>query len=240
VLVGRRLMQRLVQGEARDAVLLFATGGLALGANELLDTLEIVLATIGVRLLGLFTISEYVGLFLTSLALAGLVYLFMGSMRALGWGLLGYLAFFGIVLHSVSQAGIAGVDVGARSVEIQRVEPIPGSLLQGLLFLLLAPPIVGAFAHLTLLRTTEHARQRYRIGLVSTSILLWFGSVYGAVLLGVSEAAWWPVLSNGIGFAAALVIWAASIPPGWVQERLGVEPLGGCGDSDVRSKRVSG
>lgn len=243
MIVGRRLLGRPVQGEARDAMFLFATWWFALAAMMFLDVVEIAIASFGVRSLGLFTAVAYVNLFLTCLALIGLLYylayLFTGWTGILPGVIVFYTTLFLAIIYTLSQAGPAGVSIGAWTVSLTYATALGGPWVQALLFMLLIPPMLGAIGYLTLLRKVQAPTQRYRIALVSASILMWFGSVYGASLLGVSDAAWWPVASSAIGLVGAVTIWAAYVPPGWIRDRLGVKPLGAGRGRDVRPDEVS-
>lgn len=236
--VGFRLIRRPVVGDARNAVFLFATWWIALAGSTFLDAAESFLAAAGIRHLAVFTVLAYTSLFLVSMALLGLVYylvyLFTGRSGALDYLAAFYVGFFAIALYSLSSADPTGVEVGRWTVNLTYAKPVGGSLLQVLILLLLFPPILGALGYLRLFSRVDDPTQRYRIGLVGTSILLWFGSAYGASLVGLSDAVWWPIASSGIGLLAAMAIWAAYLPPSWVRSSLDVEPLGASEAHGVR------
>lgn len=236
--VGRRIAARPVHTEARPPLFHFGMWWLALAASTVLQGLEQYLAAFGVTPLSVFAPLTYVNFFLISIALLGLmyylVYLLTGRTGALGGLVLFYFAFFLLVVFVISRADPNGVTVDTWSVSLTYATPLEGPLVEALLLLLLVPPMLGALGYMSLLTQVDGFSQRYRIGLVSTSLFLWFGSTYGASLVGISDTAWWPVVGDSIGLLAAIAIWAAYLPPGWLRDRLGVEPLGGGATHGVR------
>jgi hypothetical protein len=67
--------------------------------------------------------------------------------------------------------------------------------------------------------------QRYRILLVSWSIIIWFLSAYLASISGLSQQDWWQIASRLIGLGAALTILFAYQPPSWIKRRFGVTAI---------------
>jgi hypothetical protein len=61
--------------------------------------------------------------------------------------------------------------------------------------------------------------------MVSFTLLGWFGSALLAYGTGLSTNPWWQAVSRSIGLVAALLIYAAYRPPGWVQRRWGVRSI---------------
>jgi len=64
--------------------------------------------------------------------------------------------------------------------------------------------------------------QKYRILLVSWSIIIWFISPVATVLGGLGEQDWWQIASRLLGLTAALTILSAFLPPRWVKQRYGI------------------
>ncbi len=239
--VGVRLTQREVAVEARHAVYMFGLWWFALAGLTGLTTARTLLAAAGIVHLGLFVVVTYVNLFLLAIALLGLVYylvyLFSGRHDTLAPVTACYLVFFFLLAATVSSATPVGVDVTGWDASLTFEAPPTGTVIQAVLLLFLGPPLVGALAYMSQLFRVEDRTQRYRIGLVSASIVLWFGSAYGVSLLGAGDALWWTIGSKLIGLGAALTILAAYLPPGWIRERLGVEPLGHAARSGLRPDR---
>lgn len=89
----------------------------------------------------------------------------------------------------------------------------------------LVPPLAGSVAYLLLLRRVKDRTARYRIALVSGSILAWFvGALALGAVPGTSDAA--SLAVRVLALCAALGVLAAYEPPAWVQRRLRVHRLG--------------
>jgi hypothetical protein len=99
---------------------------------------------------------------------------------------------------------------------------VGGSLLFALLALLIAPEFIGAVLYFTLVFRSRDPTVRYRITLVSWSIILWFGlaALNLPDRLGGGLAV--QLFSRSLGVVAALVILLAYYPPRAIRERLGV------------------
>ncbi|HVM45590.1 MAG TPA: hypothetical protein VM582_06610, partial [Candidatus Thermoplasmatota archaeon] len=78
--------------------------------------------------------------------------------------------------------------------------------------------VVGAGLYANLLRRVSEPRLRFRIAVVSTSIIVWFTASVSAYFL--LDVTWFQVLNRSIGVAAALAIFAAYRPPHWLERRL--------------------
>ena len=85
--------------------------------------------------------------------------------------------------------------------------------------------IIGGLAYFTLYFRVSDVTQKYRILLVSWSIIIWFLSPYCARAGGLAEQDWWQLASRLIGLAAALTILMAYLPPRWLKQRYGIVSL---------------
>ncbi len=94
-----------------------------------------------------------------------------------------------------------------------------------LAILLLVPQIMGSIAYFTLYFRVTDMTQKYRILLVSGSIIVWFLSPYAALAGGLAQHDWWQLASRFIGLAAALTILMAYLPPRWLKQRYGIISL---------------
>ena len=94
-----------------------------------------------------------------------------------------------------------------------------------LTILLLVPQIIGGLAYFTLYFRVKENTQKYRILLVSWSIILWFVSPFAAAAGGLSEKDGWQFASRLIGLAAAATILMAYLPPRWLKQRYGILSL---------------
>jgi hypothetical protein len=91
--------------------------------------------------------------------------------------------------------------------------------------LVIAPQILATLAYFSLYFRLQDRAQKYRVLLVSISILVWFGSPVLAFGLGVSQLPWWMWVSRLLTLAAVVVIYWAYYPPTFIQRRFGVESI---------------
>jgi hypothetical protein len=113
------------------------------------------------------------------------------------------------------------------SVERWRTTLVYESQLRGPFFLvvllmLVLPQILGSLAYFMLYFRVKNVTQKYRVLLVSWSIIIWFLSTFLASISGLSDYDWWQIVSRLIGLGAALMIMQAYQPPSWIKQRFGV------------------
>jgi hypothetical protein len=227
--VGWRLSRRRVSAEARTASLLFTVWWYGLAGTTVLSGIQALAASLGSLDLPLAITSTYVSLLLICLALWGLlfylVYVFTGSNRAL-WPLTAlYIAYYMMLVYYVTAGRPNGIEVRRWGTALAYETPFQGLAVTIIIVLLLAPQILGALAYLTLYFRVKERTQRYRVALVSLSILVWFGSSFVASNAGLSSNDSWQVASKFIGLAAATTILFAYVPPAWIQRRYGIQAV---------------
>ncbi len=227
--VGYRLSRRRVSWEARAALQLFGVWWFALAGSTALGGITRLLASSGVNDLTLYTVTTYLNIMLICIALWGLLYyilyLFTGSRTWFVPLTMGYLVYFLTLVYLINQAQPVGVEIGAWNVRLVYANEIGGVATQMALAFLILPQLLGALAYGTLIFRVRNPTQRYRIALVASSILVWFGSAYLASITGVSQQTWWQLTSQIIGLSAAGVLLMAYFPPAAVRERLGIRSL---------------
>lgn len=221
--VGRVVMRRPLRGDARTASTLFGVWWFALAALQLVYAAMRVLGWAGLTDVALFATFVHLEWLALSIALWGLLYyllyIFTGRSSLLWPTTAFYLAYYVGVVYLIAVAEPTGVVVGAWTVTLQYANeptPVAASLV---VLLLLVPILGGAIGYARLYFHAEGATQRYRIGLVSVTILVWFGSALVVQLLGNSGDDWWRVVNRLIGLAAAGLVYAAYRPPAWVRAR---------------------
>jgi uncharacterized membrane protein HdeD (DUF308 family) len=101
---------------------------------------------------------------------------------------------------------------------------------------LLASQLLGGLAYFTLYFQVPDVTQKYRILLVSWSIIIWFLSPFVGVALGLAEQDWWQLASRFLGLAAALTILMAYQPPQWLKQRYGILSLSDERNQGLRSE----
>ena len=228
--IGQVLRHREVSAEGRLANGMFVLWWQALG----------VLGLLGVGMLGLymadalpiwlyqaFTTLVLLGLFVALWGLQFyLVYLYTGSRRSfVPLGIFYGLLFIGVlVLIEYIGAPDRIVDNG-WSLETEPEPDLPPAF--GLVFslLIIGPQLVAAIAYARLFSKTRDRTQRYRIALVTGSIIVWFGSGLVASGAQVSEDVTYQLFSRVISILGALVILMAYKPPGWIRKKYGIRGI---------------
>lgn len=228
--VGWRLSNRVVpSSDARQAWQLFTLWWFGLAASTLINGLLSLFGALGLANLPLFVTATYVNILVICVALLGLmyylIYLFTGDMRALLPLVIFYLAYYVLLVYYITASIPSHVDVGRWSATVTYRLPLAGPYFLIVVALLLLPQIIGGLAYFTLYFRVREATQKYRVLLVSWSIIVWFGSPLIALAGGLAEQDWWQLASRFIGLAAALTILMAYLPPRWLKERYGILSL---------------
>jgi hypothetical protein len=223
--LGGRLAARRVSAQARLPGAQFAVFWLGFAAVTLCGAFLSLIATFAVPSDALVVTVVHLEILLLCAMLWGLLgyltYLYTGRNWLLAWSVFyGALYLFLSYLITVSKPTVVTVTQG--SVGVQYAAPFGGLLLYLLLALLIAPEFIGAILYFTLIFRSRDPTVRFRVTLVSWSIILWFGlsAIDPAARLGGGLAA--ELLSHLLGVGAAVVILIAYYPPRAIRERLGV------------------
>jgi hypothetical protein len=155
-----------------------------------------------------------------------LTYLFTGDAK---WALpLGF--FYGLVFTSVASYLLFvlrpnGVLIEDGSAILQYSSEAPELTVTIIALFILLPQILAALAYFSLYFRLNDLGQRYRVLLVSLSILIWFCSPFIALAFGVAENPWWSVVSRLVGMIAIIIIYWAYYPPKFLQRRIGIASI---------------
>lgn len=228
--IGHVLRGRPVSPEARLANGMFVLWWQALGALGMLGVGILMLYM--ADSLPLWLYRAYVTLVLLGLfvALWGLqfylVYLYTGSRRSfvpLGifYGLL-FIATLALIEYIGSPERI--VDNG-WALETEPEVELGFAFGLGFTLLIIGPQLVAAIAYARLFSKTRDRTQRYRIALITGSIIVWFGSGLVATGAQVSDDLSYQLFSRLIGIAGALVILMAYKPPRWIRKRYAIRSI---------------
>lgn len=228
--VGRVLSRRRVANpDARLAWMLFVIWWYALASSTFIGAVLSLLGAFNVAGLPLFVTLTQVNLLAICVALFGLmyylIYLFTGNQRLLVPLIVFYIAYYILVIYYVQARMPVGVSIGRWSATLQYELPPEGPLYIVALVLLIFPQVLGSLAYFTLYFRVKTATQKYRILLVSWSILIWFLSSFLASISGLSQQDWWQVTSRLIALSASLAILLAYDPLPWIRRRLGVTSI---------------
>lgn len=224
--VGTRFVRRQVSGESRLAARMFALWWMGLGVTTASGGLLALAGAFGTPSLGVVSASSYANIVIVSAALMGLLYYLVFLYTGRGEILLPMVAFytaFGTTLALyIAASNPIGVRVSRWSVALTYEHPITGPFIILFLLLLIVPQIIAALAYFRLYFKLRERAQRFRVAVVSWSLIIWFGSSLLAAGAGVSQSDAWQVASRSLGLGAALAIFAAYYPPKWLKSRLGV------------------
>jgi len=225
--VGYVLSQRHASSEdSRTAWSMFIVWWYALAATTLSGALLSLLGALGIVKLPLFVTVTIVNFLATCVALFGLMYyllyLFTGNRRLLVPLTLFYIAYYGFLVYYVLASEPVSVSVDRWRAALVYQNEIRGPLFLAALLLLVLPQIIGSLAYFTLYFRMKNPTQKYRVLLVSWSIIIWFLSAFLASISGLSQFDWWQVASRLIGLSAAIMIRFAYQPPLWIKQRYNV------------------
>ena len=230
IYIGWRLGQRAVPSfDARIAWVSFTVWWYGLAIATLIGGLLNLFGAIGLTTLPLFVTATYLNVQVTCIALLGLlyylIYLFTGNRKWLGLLVVFYLVFYVLLVYYITASAPSGVNVERWTATVSYSIPPSSVFITLLIILLLVPQIISGLAYFLLyFRVTENT-QKYRILLVSWSIILWFVSPFAAEAGGLSDQDWWQVASRLIGLAAAFTILIAYMPPRWLKQKYGILSL---------------
>jgi hypothetical protein len=228
--VGHVLRGRKVSPEARLANGMFVLWWQALGAFGMLGVAILLLYmadALPLWLYGAYVTLVLLGLFIALWGLQFyLVYLYTGSRRSfvpLGifYGVL-FVGTLALLEYLGSPERI--VDNGWALEREPEVQLGPAFGL-GFSLLIIGPQLVAAIAYARLFFKTRDPTQRYRIALITGSIIVWFGSGIVASGAQVSDELSYQLFSRLVGIAGALVIFMAYKPPAWVRRRYAVRSI---------------
>jgi len=221
--VGYSVQRRVKNPDVRLPGAAFTVWWYMLAAATVIGGVHVGVAAFGQASLDSMLLSTQLGLVLFCVALWGLLYhlLYIYTGRAGLWLPLavGYGLYYVMLLYFVIASQPTGLKTDAWSVQLEYAAQLEGPFIGILIALLLVPQILGAFAYFFLYFRTDDRTARYRISLVSWSIILWFGIPLVSLPLGVSQTDWWQIASRFIGLGAAFAILAAYRPPMWVRTR---------------------
>lgn len=228
--VGWRLSKRVISSsDARLAWVSFTVWWYGLAIVTLLGGLQNLFGALGVTNLPLFVTATHLNIQIICIALLGLlyylIYLYTGKRNSLAWLAIFYIVFYILLLYFINASSPDGVAIERWNAGIAYNNAPTGTFIILLVTLLVLPPVIGGFAYFMLYFRVTEITQKYRIFLVSWSIILWFLSPVVALAGGLSQQDWWEFVSRLIGLAAAATILTAYLPPHWLKHRYGIISL---------------
>ena len=224
---GWRLGKRVVaSSDARLAWVSFTVWWYGLAIVTFLGALQNLFGALGLTNLPLFVTAAHLNIQIICIALLGLlyylIYLYTGKRNSLGLLATFYFVFYILLLYFINSSSPDGVTVERWNAGLAYDNAPAGAFIVLLIVLLILPPVIGGFAYFILYFRVTEITQKYRIFLVSWSIILWFLSPVVALVGGLSQQDWWGFASRLIGLAAAATILIAYLPPLWLKQRYGI------------------
>jgi hypothetical protein len=228
--IGWRLGKRVISSaESRVAWQSFTVWWYGLAVTTLIGGMLSLLGAFGLTNLPVFVTATYVNLQVSCLALWGLFYylifLFTGNSGWLKPLATLYIIYYILLVYIVAASNPVDVSLEPWNATVAYQVPPTGPFVVALLVLLLLSQIIGGLAYFSIYFRVSDPTQKYRILLVSWSIIIWFLSPFVAIASGLSEQDWWEIASRLIGLAAALTILMAYLPPRWLKLRYGIISL---------------
>jgi hypothetical protein len=230
--VARLILARQVEGEGQLANRMFATWWLGFAFLEFGVALFDVPTALGYRDLPLFITFINVVLLVIVLALWGLVgyllYLYTGHQRWF-WPLtIGYAVLAIAIIYLIAWIEPVGLKETQSGIMIDAKRELAPPFSTAFAILISGPIVAAAIAYGSLFFRTKEPGPRFRIAMVASSFIGWFGWSLAASLTGFSQAhqgeLWYTALSSTISLVAPSLILLAYRPPGWIRQRLHLDP----------------
>lgn len=208
--VGWVVSRRAVSPEQQLPATAFAVWWFGYAAYTLETATRNILTSIGIEDVALHISVTYLGLFLLSIGLAGLmyylIYVYTGSNRILVPLAAFYASFYFLALYAYSSRNPVAVEAGTWSTQV--VFEFPENPLLNIVIItaLLVPLGVGALLYSLLYFRVESALQKKRILIVGGAFLFWFVVHAFGRLSPLGDMLFWPLLNRMIALISALVI----------------------------------
>lgn len=229
--VGHSLSRRrVVLPDARIAWTLFVVWWYASAGVSFTSAMLNLVGAIGLTSLPIFLTFTQLNILAACAGFYGLMYylsyIFTGNKKVLVPLTLAYIVYYGLLMYYLNVSNPIGVSIDRWSVNLDYQQEAVTPLAIFLAILLVFPQIIGSLAYFTLYFRVKEITQKYRVALVSWSIIIWFLSAFIASIAGLSQYDWWQILSRLIGLGATLTILLAYQPTNWIKNRFGVSSIG--------------
>lgn len=238
LLVGREVGRRPTTSEDHLAMRMFQAWWYGLAGLSVFTPLVAIMGALGWDTFSVMMILIQALLVVIFAAIAGLVYYLLYLYTGKRWVLGAVIPYFIIMIvwleYILVTGDLAGwgvpPDGGSKTFLDSSGERLETDPLQGLVFGLLVavPPLLSAIAFFLLYFKATQAEQKYRIAMVSASLVLWFGSSLVGTVTGLSNDPdaqhTWRLINGSVALFASIAVLTAYRPPAWVRRRLDMQP----------------
>jgi hypothetical protein len=236
--VGFQVGRRPASPDAHLAKRMFQAWWYGLAGLSVFTPLVAILSALHLDTFDVMVILIQALLIIVFAAIAGLVYYLLYLYTGKRWVLGAVIAYFLVMLvwleYILMLAHIAGWGVppggGVKTFLDASGQRIATDPLQGLIFGLLVavPPLLSAVAFFMLYFRIDGLEQKYRISVVSASLVVWFGSSLVGTVTGLSNnpdtQQAWQVANSVVALCASTAVYFAYKPPAWIARRFNEPP----------------
>lgn len=220
---------RHAEGARQRALVAWSTWWLGAAAVFGLNGLQTLAGLLGFVDPFLHTTFHYLRALPIVIALAGLAYyiryLYTGKEPRLVPFVFAYLLVYLLSLAYFVSLAPDGVEITDWEVRA-RAHPERAPLLSILFAVALAVPILGGLGlYASLFFRLREPTPRYRVGLVSAGLGIFFLTILVGFLLRLEREPWFPIAYELAGLVSAAMVVLAYRPPAFVRRRWGIEAL---------------
>lgn len=162
------------------------------------------------------------GMLAVCVAVWGLVfyvtYLYTGRTGSFLVGLVFYALVFAAMVYAIA-TDTTGTELTAWHQSVVRLAILTGPLLSAIIVVFLIPALAALSAYVGLYRRVTNRAQRFRLGLSTGSLIVWFGLAILAWAAGFAGSPVWLFAGRIAALVAALGVLVAYSPPRWVAHR---------------------
>ncbi|MCI4326837.1 MAG: hypothetical protein L3K16_04280 [Thermoplasmata archaeon] len=224
--VGSRLYERPVSAHARLPSAQFALWWWGLGGTGVVSGVEAILYSVGHLTFALALTAYLLTVLADSIILWGLVgyllYIYTGKYHLLE--LTGfYAAFYISVIYWIVSNGPNGVDLASGIPTITYAHILTGPVLDFVVIGLVFPELIASILYLSLFFRTTDRTLRYRIGMVSAALFVFYGAAFFKPSTGSPEL--WTLVTALLDVGSAILALFAYFPPEPLQRAWGITPV---------------
>ncbi len=233
VRVGVVVMERRPKGPGHLAGTSFAVWWFTLAGLQAGSVLDFIIQAVG----GSWTLAAYMTyvqllLLIIVAAIGGLLYymVYVYTGRRNAWRIIAaaYTGIYILLVYYVFLAEPIAVTQGPLGTTLEYRYDLDDTLLARIVGIgLILPTLLAAIGYFSLYFRVEEPSQKFRIGAVGGSFIIWFGS---SLLVGQltdwSDTTAWRITSAFITLGSAFAVYTGFQPPAWMRKRFHLSGYG--------------